>query len=248
MLCRGEGTAATVAAEPLGSDLYVRVICTAVQYVGQRGAVLGVEQMTRAEGDYHFPDLPIAIPILLGPQEAEDFRCCRRDLEWKEAALCEVRIHAPATGGVEGELYITEGCELPGSSDGFLLVDALLEGQQVVNCRVGEALAMALKLKVPVLLNMRFLLQAAKGAMERLVQEQVCADDEGCDVELQGLIEKLGAQEPSREHMGKVLEAIKPFAWYWSEHRQGGELEGKTLGEFMERYKQECANVYSAAW
>lgn len=231
-----------------GDDLYVRAMCTAVKFVGKRGAVLGVEQMSKEDGDYHFPDLPIAIPVLLGSQEADDFRACRRDLEWTEMALCEVRIHAPKGGGVEAELFLTEGCQLPASSDGFLLVDAVKEGERVVKAPVGEALAMALKLKAPVLLSARYLLHAAKGAMEQMRDEQVCAGDEGCDVELQDLIESLGGEDPSRERMGDVLETIKPFAWYWAEHRQGGEQESATLAEFMERYKKEFANVYAATW
>jgi len=224
-------------------------MCTAVQFVGSRGAVLGVQQMSKGvDGDYHFPDLPIAMPVLLGTEEAEEFRQCRRDLEWKNVALCEVRIHAPPAGGVEAELLLTEACELPSSSDGFLLVDALKEGERVIRCSVGEALAMALKLQAPMLLSTRYLLRATKGAMERLRDEQVCAGDEGCDIELEYLIQELGAEEPTREKLGQTLETLKPFAWYWSEHRQGGALETNNLAEFMDRYKQEVANGYAAAW
>lgn len=229
-------------------DLYVRVMCTAVQYVGKRGAVLGVEQMSQEDGDYHFPDLPIAMPVLLGATEAEDFRECRRDLEWTDMALCEVRVHASADDKAEAELLITEGCELPRSGDGFLFVDAVKEGEKAVRCSVGEALAMALKLKAPVLLSTRYLLHATKGAMEKLRDEQVCAGDEGCDIELQNLIEELGTEAPARKQMGQTLETLKPFAWYWSEHRQGGELEKASLGEFMERYKREVANRFAGAW
>jgi len=230
-------------------DLYMRVMCTAVQFVGQRGAVLGVEQISKADGDYHFPELPVAVPVLLGEKEAEDFRSSRRDLEWTESALCEVRIHLPETGCLHAEALLTEGCVLPPSNDGFLFVEAVAEGERVVEVPVGEALAMALKLKAPVLLSTRFLLRAAQGAMEKLRDEQVCDGDEGCDVQLENLIEDLeGAREPSRERLGEILESVKPFAWYWSEHRQGGELEKASLAEFITRYQQECANTYRAAW
>eukprot|EP00415_Alexandrium_ostenfeldii_P001873 UN1873 len=107
---------------------------------------------------------------------------------------------------------------------------------------------MALKLRAPVLLSTRYLLHATQGAMERLRDEQVCAGDEGCDIELENLIQELGADAPPREQMGKTLETLKPFAWYWSEHRQGGELENASLGDFIERYKKGVTNVYSGVW
>lgn len=221
---------------PREDDLYVRVRCESVQEVSKRGSILGVRQMQDAGGLYHFPDLPMDIPILLDSTQTELFRESRRDPSWANCALCEVRVHSHLA-----ELFVTDQCDLPYSADGLFSPDAPGPGQSVFKCQAGEAFAMAMQFQAPILMSSRYLVQVAKSAVDRLRVEQVCEGDEGCDLALDELSEELQLSEAgplSRSRVGELIEKMKPFAWYWSEHRRGGKLKDSVLADFRERYQK----------
>lgn len=153
-------------------------------------------------------------------------------------ALCEVRIgrraDADVGGGGEGtsrsdsccgELVIAEECMLPRSvrDDGlFRLEDVSVARERRVPVAAGEALAVAMRLSVPVLLSVPFLLRASKAVVDRLrLEEMLCSNgSEECDVELHALSERLGEGAVSGQMssaIGTLVEDLKPFAWYWAE-------------------------------
>mmetsp|Transcript_17818 Transcript_17818/g.56456 ORF Transcript_17818/g.56456 Transcript_17818/m.56456 type:complete len:340 (+) Transcript_17818:78-1097(+) len=217
-------------------DLYVRVLCQSVQTVAGRGAILGLKQVQNDDGAFHTPGLPIEIPVLLDNDEAEEFLEFHEHGSWTRPSLCEIRIHSREAGGPEAELLIADECRLPESDDGLLRAEAAAEGERLACCRAGEAFAMAMRLQVPVLLSTQFLLRGAKRAVDRLRAERIKADRD-CDASLQYLSAALGGPQPSRSRIGELIGAIKPFAWYWSEHRRGGSLAKASLREFEELYQ-----------
>lgn len=214
--------------------LYLRVTCESMQPVGDRGAVLGVRQLEAEPGIYHFPNMPFEFPILLDAEQASLFRECRRHAEWKDFALCEVRIHASKSGAPLAELLVTEECNLP-KGQGLAPAEPLKEGDTAVPVQVGEGFAVAMRLQAPLLVSSNYLLRSAREAIERLRVEQICEGDAGCDVELMSLGEDLAEADPSPERIGELVERMKPFAWYWSEHLRGGALAQASLGEIQER-------------
>mmetsp|Transcript_17817 Transcript_17817/g.56453 ORF Transcript_17817/g.56453 Transcript_17817/m.56453 type:complete len:333 (+) Transcript_17817:78-1076(+) len=217
-------------------DLYVRVLCQSVQTVAGRGAILGLKQVQDDDGAFHTPGLPIEIPVLLDSGEAEVFLESQEHGSWappSPRSPREVRVHSPRAGGPEVELLFADEQRLPESDDGL---EAAADGERLAGCRAGEAFATAMQLQVPVLLSTQFLLRGAKRAVDRLRAERIKADRD-CDASLQYLSAALGGPQPSRSRIGELIGAIKPFAWYWSEHRRGGSLAKASLREFEELYQ-----------
>lgn len=197
---------------------------------------------TEGSNPYQFPELPTEIPILLDTKQTELFRECRHDPSWTDVALCEIRIHPH-----EAEIFVTDECYLPSSADGFYSLDSVDEGKNMFKCQVGEALAMAMKFRAPILLSTRYLLEVARAAVDRLRDEQVCEEDEQCDLDVESLSKALAQPSPSRSRIAQLLDEIRPFAWYWSEHRGGGPMKDAPLAVFQERYK-ELGSRPATAW
>eukprot|EP00441_Pelagodinium_beii_P032060 CAMPEP_0197630890 /NCGR_PEP_ID=MMETSP1338-20131121/8241_1 /TAXON_ID=43686 ORGANISM="Pelagodinium beii, Strain RCC1491" /NCGR_SAMPLE_ID=MMETSP1338 /ASSEMBLY_ACC=CAM_ASM_000754 /LENGTH=374 /DNA_ID=CAMNT_0043202227 /DNA_START=16 /DNA_END=1138 /DNA_ORIENTATION=+ len=234
-------------------DLYVRVLCTSIQWVGEHGAIVGLRQFNDMDAPHHSVELPLDFPILLSAFETDAWQRAMEGVpsflkEFNQPldslAICEVRVHLEP-GDRQGEVIIAEAYSVPASDrdDGLIR----LEQHPVVDTSpkehraavsLGEALSIAQRFSLPLLLEARALLAAAKACVDCMRLEQlVCSDDaESCDLELLFLSERLAeALKPGAPAsvMGLVMKQLKPFAWYWAE--QGPALAGAALDKAVER-------------
>jgi len=223
-------------------DLYVRVFVSSVEMVGSHGAIVGLQQLNDIEAPNHVIEVPMEFPILLDSEQTEEFDRARRGhlnpssqvgANLDSLALCEIRVHAEAGEhgiDLQGELVMAEECQLPTTNrdDGLIRLEETVISKTLVPVSSGEALAVGLRVSVPVLLSTRRLLRAAAACVDRLRLEQsFCGGDddtEGCDVELYMLSERLaecfGPDEVPVAQIAALIEDLKPLAWYWAERRR----------------------------
>lgn len=217
----------------------VRVLCAGVHWVGEQGAIVGVRQFNDTEAPHHQLEIPLEFPILLDAQEADAFQFATHgapsflelvDGSLDSLVLCEIRIHAACLHRNEdvefhGELVIADECRIPGAcgDDGLLRVEDSVVEESSIRVSVGDALAMALRFSLPVLLDLRYVLQAAGTCLDRMRLEQLMRSPCGrnCDLELVWLRERLARGSKPAVPMatvGSLLDEIKALAWYWADY------------------------------
>lgn len=125
-------------------------------------------------------------------------------------------------------------------NDGLLTLRDAAAKEFRVPVAAGDAFAMAMRFSLPVLLDARFAIQAAKVCLDRVRLEHLLCDegDESCDQELAWLSERLDIANDttvSSARVASLLEEIEPFARYWAEHLR---LGSRTLSDFQENLSQ----------
>lgn len=241
-------------------ELYMRVRCTSIGWVGDHGAIVGLQQFNDIDAPHHSVELPFEFPILLSALESDAWAACMDGVPsflndfnqpLDSLAICEVRVHAEP-GDRPGEVIIAEARAIPQSDrdDGLIRLErhVIEKTEHRAAVSLGEALSIAQRFSLPVVLEAKALLQAAKACVDCMRLEQLCnGDAESCDLELLFLSERLAeASQPGvpASSIGLVMKQLQPFAWYWAE--EGPALAGaavekaarKPLMHYFESYRR----------
>lgn len=239
-------------------DPYVRVFCASVQYVGERGAIIGMQQLNNTDAPHHRLDLPVEMPFLLDAMQADAFQAAtfgfpefmqNLDGPLDSLALCEIRIHADEGHDAAAELVIAEESGAPAncSDDGLFQPLDSVTSKRSIAVSVTDALAVAMRFSLPLLLDTIVVLKAGLTCLDRArLEKMLCrADDEECDVELMMLRDELAdgaASQPTAATLTSLINQLKPFVWYWPEQlhtRAGGhDSQQHALRHFQLKYQQ----------
>jgi len=232
---------------------YVKVWVDKVQWAGENGAVLCLQQVYGASPGQELPD---TLHLPLDAAEAADFQ---RALFGRLAhttggddALCDVRVHGRPEPFAELVMN-AEGCPFPPDSapEGgqFSVADFHHLGVQRHRYGVGEALGNAHRLDVPALVCTSVLLEATRACLRKTMLELAVQDGardqppaHGHDeASLRALEEKMQCvlSRGPEAGCGSTLRAASAFALYWVLH-QGrlGASSPQTFTEFCARYMQ----------
>ncbi|CAK0869592.1 unnamed protein product, partial [Prorocentrum cordatum] len=233
---------------------YVKVWVGQVQWAGDSGAVLCLEQVYGASSSQELP-VPSTLYLPLDAAEADDFQKALfghvAPAIGGDDALCEVRAHGRPEPFAELVMN-AEGCPFPqdGELEGgvFGVADIHDVGVQRHQCGVGEALGTAQRLEVPALVCTSYLLHATRACLSRAVLEQAVRSGAGerpaarglDDPSLRALEEQLHAVESRgpvagvrRWPIGSTLRAASAFTRYWALHLGGlGDGSSQPFAEF----------------
>jgi len=220
------------------SGSFVRVFCASVQYVGESGAIVGLQQLNDIDAPHHRLDLPVEMPLLLDAMQADAFQAATfgfpafmQDLKdpLDSLALCEIRVRLDMDSGVVAELVIAEDSGEPARSSEYGLFNPLdsVTSKRSISVSVSDALAVAMRFTLPLLIDAGVVLRAGLSCLDRArLERMLCRDsDEECDVELMMLRERLADVldgKPMADSPGFLIDEIKPFAWYWAEQTRAG--------------------------
>lgn len=238
------------------SATYVKVWIGKVQWAGENGAVLNLEQVYGASSSQ---ELPCNLHLPLDATEADDFQ---KALFGKLApaiggddALCDVRVHGRPEPFAELVMN-AEGCPFPpdGAPEGgqFSIADIHDLGVQRHRCGVGEALGTAQRLEVPALVCTSYLLHATRACLNRAMLEQAVQGGarerpparghedpslRALEEQLHGVLSCGPAAGVRRWPMGSTLRAASAFARYWALH-QGrlGDFSPQPFAEFCAQF------------
>lgn len=242
------------------ADCFVRVLCASVQYVGEYGAVVGLQQVNNTDAPHHWLDFPVEIPLLLDAMQADAFQAATfgmpeflHELEdpLDSLALCETCLRLDAEAGAVGELMIAvdSGESMKCTDDGILHPLDSVTHKRSISVSVSDALAIAMRFSLPLLLDARIVLKAGLSCLDRArLERMLCRDsDEECDVELMMLRDKLAdgvasSWSPSSSAVASLLEDLKPFVWYWAAllHTGPGDRDSphRALRHYQEKYQR----------
>lgn len=233
------------------------MLCASVQWIGEQGSIVGVRQFNDSTAPHHSSEIPFEFPLLLDAEQADAFQFATHgapsfiehiDGPLDSLVLCEVRIRAGSVvdgqgSDFQGELVVADECRLPRvcGDDGLIRLEDTVVKERRIRVLVGDALAMAMRFTLPVLLDVQYGLQAASACIDRMrLEHLVCSpDDSDCDLELVWLRERLAdgcKPEAAMATVGALLDEIKPLAWYWADqgHRGPAGLQCK-LDDYQHR-------------
>ncbi|CAK0906116.1 unnamed protein product [Prorocentrum cordatum] len=243
--CRGPAGGAAAGAT------YVKVWIDKVQWAGESGAVLCLQQVYGASP---CQELPGTVHLPLGAAEADDFQ---RALFGRLApatggddALCDVRVHGCPEPFAELVMN-AEGCAFPHDapeSGQFSAADFHDLGVKRHRYGIGEALGTAHRLDVPALVCTSYLLEATRACLSKAMLELAVQGGAGerpahgpDDASLRALERQLQSvlSRGPEAGCGSTLRAASAFALYWALH-QGrlGDSSPQPFTEFCARYLQ----------
>lgn len=233
-------------------ELYIRTMVTSVEWIGEQGAIVGLQQLNNIEAPNHFLEVPFEFPLLLDAGQTDAFQFATHgvpafldqiDGPLDSLVLCEIVIH----NDKEGELVVAEECKLPcgTSDDGLVFVEDSVVKHRRIPVSIGDALAMTMRFSLPVLLDIRRPLEAARDRVDRLRLERLMSLEENhtalSDDGLMLLREDLAAvdsRSTTIAQFGALLQQIKPLAWYWAEFGRRGTAASGGLCEYQKRFAQ----------
>lgn len=136
-------------------ELYMRVRCTSIGWVGDHGAIVGLQQFNDIDAPHHSVELPFEFPILLSALESDAWAACMDGVPsflndfnqpLDSLAICEVRVHAEP-GDRPGEVIIAEARAIPQSDrdDGLIRLErhVIEKTEHRAAVSLGEALLSA---------------------------------------------------------------------------------------------------------